>query len=92
MVHILTNEHTELEIIMIKSFSHCSGLTTATAIPSSVTNMGVTFENCTFLTGTITVNANPTSYSYCLYGTQVTAITGTCTEETKTSFLATKGE
>lgn len=36
-------------------------------IPNSVTDMTSTFYGCTSLTGTITINANPTNYSSCFY-------------------------
>ena len=59
---------------MDNTFSGCTSLTTAPAIPNSVTNMSYTFKGCTSLTGIITINANiNTSYaSYydrCFYDT-----------------------
>ena len=75
---------------MDNTFSGCTSLTTAPAIPSSVTYMRGTFVDCTFLTGTIEVNANPTFYNYCLSGTQITNITGSCSQAIKDALIATK--
>ena len=51
------------------TFIGCESLTTAPKIPSSVTNMQYTFADCKSLTGTIEINANPTEYDICFYGT-----------------------
>lgn len=75
---------------MFYTFRGCTSLTTAPVIPNSVTNMSYTFFGCTSLTGTIEVNANPTSYSDCLYSTQITNITGSCSQATKDALMATK--
>ena len=72
------------------TFSGCTALTEAPVIPGSVTNMGSTFYGCTALSGTLVCNANPTSYSYALRGTKITAIEGSCPEETKAKLLATR--
>ena len=72
------------------TFFECPSLTTAPAIPNSVTYMNFTFYGCTSLTGTIEVNANPTNYSDCLKHTQITSITGSCTQATKDALMATK--
>ncbi len=64
---------------MMDTFSGCFALTTAPVIPSSVTNMQSTFYDCRLLTGTITINANPSSWTMCIYGTQITSIEGTTT-------------
>jgi len=53
-----------------------------------VENMNATFRNCTSLTGTITINANPTNYTYCLKYTQITAVVGDTA--LKSQILATK--
>lgn len=55
-----------------------------------VKSMYNTFSGCTSLTGTIEVNANPTSYDRCLQSTQITGITGSCSQETKDALMATK--
>ena len=75
---------------MSYTFNLCSSLTTAPAIPNSVTNMNSTFSECPLLTGTIEINTNPTSYKYCLQSTQITGITGSCSQATKGALLATK--
>ena len=75
---------------MYYTFSGCTKLTTAPTIPNSVTDISYTFEGCSALTGTIEVNANPTSYRYCLESTQITGITGSCSQETKNNLMATK--
>ena len=75
---------------MTNTFWGCTSLTTAPAIPDSVTKMNYTFAGCTYLTGTIEINANPTNYSNCLKYTQITSITGSCSQETKDALMATK--
>ena len=75
---------------MEQTFWFCESLTTAPTIPSSVTNMSYTFRDCTYLTGTIEVNTNPNYYDDCLKNTQITAVTGSCSQETKDALMATK--
>ena len=75
---------------MQDTFNGCTSLTTAPVIPSSVTSMYGTFNGCTSLAGTIEVNANPTSYTRCLKSTQITGITGSCSQATKDALMATK--
>ena len=72
------------------TFWYCPALTTVPTIPNSVTNMSSTFFYCTSLTSTIEVNANPTSYDSCLNGTEITGITGSCSQATKDALMATK--
>lgn len=72
------------------TFVNCISLTTAPIIPSSLTDMSGTFFGCTSLTGTIEVNANPTSYNSCFSGTQITGVTGSCSQETKDALMTTK--
>ena len=73
---------------MYMTFWHCDNLLTAPDIPNSVLNMRATFGYCSKLVGVIKINANPTSYSSCLSGTQITEVTGSTT--LKTEILATK--
>ena len=47
---------------LYNAFSNCT-FTTAPVIPASVTNLGYTFYNCRNLTGTVTINANPSIYT-----------------------------
>lgn len=61
------------------TFNSCAALTTAPVIPASVKNMYGTFSHCTELTGTVTVNANPSSYTDCFYLTKITDIAGSTT-------------
>ena len=75
---------------MFRTFSWCDKLLKAPEIPSNVTNMSYTFEGCTSLTSTIEVNANPSSCTNCLKSTQITGITGSCTQTTKDALMATK--
>lgn len=84
--YIIPNSVTDMN----ETFMYCTSLTTAPIIPNSVTSMYSTFGGCTSLTGTIEVNANPTSYSGCLSSTQITGITGSCTQTTKNSLMRTK--
>lgn len=72
------------------TFNGCTSLISAPVIPNSVTNMLGTFNGCTSLAGTIEVNANPTSYTNCLKSTQITGITGSCSQATKDALMATK--
>lgn len=72
---------------MYQSFFECTSLTTAPVLPGNVEDMRETFYGCTNLTGAITINASPSYYSNCLYGTQITEILGECT--IKDQLLAT---
>ena len=54
--------------------------------------MASTFEECTSLTGTITVNANPTSYDLCFSRTtQPIALTGSSAVLAELAATATNG-
>lgn len=81
---------------MRSTFVRCTSLAKAPTIPANVVNMGElqyedgTFCGCTNLTGTLICHANPTKYKWALRDTKITAIEGSCTEETKTALLATK--
>lgn len=75
---------------MFATFQGCTSLTTVSIIPESVTEMHQTFYGCTGLTGLIEINANPTSCNSCLKSTQITGITGSCSQTTKDRLLATK--
>ena len=72
------------------TFRSCRSLVTAPTIPANVTDMDGTFASCYGLTGTLICHANPTEYNRALYNTKITAIEGSCSEETKTALLATK--
>ena len=61
---------------LYKTFANCNNLTVSTPIPENVTNMYGTFIGCGNLTGSIEINANPTTYEDCLYRTKITTITG----------------
>lgn len=61
---------------MNSCFRFCKALVTAPVIPSSVTVLGYTFQNCTKLKGAIEINSNPTSWTQCLYSTRISSITG----------------
>ena len=75
---------------MTSTFWGCYKLTTAPVIPNSVTSMWGTFSGCYDLTGTIEINANPTEYDKCLEDTQITGITGSCSQATKDALMETK--
>ena len=75
---------------MDHTFTGCHKLTTAPVIPNSVTSMWGTLSGCYDLTGTIEINANPTEYDKCLEDTQITGITGSCSQATKDALMATK--
>lgn len=71
---------------MGSTFDSCENLETAPIIPSSVDNMLFTFADCIKLTGTVTVNANPSDCSLCFTGTTKTiTIKGSCSSATKKS-------
>lgn len=53
---------------MNSTFYGCQKLITAPTIPSSVISMNSTFYDCQNLQGNLVINANPTSYEYCLSG------------------------
>ena len=62
-------------------------------IPNSVIHIGSDllggiFQDCTLLTGAITLNITPETYANCLKGTQITQILGDC--KIKDKILATK--
>ena len=69
-------------------FYKCTSLTNAPVIPENVKYFSQTFDGCTSLSGSITINANPTSYGDALQGTKITEILGNTT--LKTEILATK--
>ena len=71
-------------------FSGCKNLVDISnvKIPSSVVNIKSAFQGCESLTGSITINATPETYDYCLQGTQITQILGDC--KIKDEILATK--
>ena len=83
---IVPNSVTNMEC----TFQGCTALSDLDdlTVPSGVTNMKYTFRYCNSITGVITINATPTSYDNCLYGTQITEILGSCT--IKSTILATK--
>ena len=58
---------------MNSAFNNCTSLTTVPKIPNSVTDMNGTFAGCTSLTGTITIDANPTTYNICFSRVDFTA-------------------
>ena len=74
----------------IKSaFINCSSLEYAPVIPNSVTDMSWAFSCCYSLTGALECNADPSLYESCLEFTQITEITGSCSQATKDALLAT---
>ncbi|MEE0809148.1 MAG: prepilin-type N-terminal cleavage/methylation domain-containing protein [Acutalibacteraceae bacterium] len=72
------------------AFMECPKLTEAPEIPSGVLGMTNAFSDCPNLKGTLVVHANPTSYSNCIRGTQITSISGNCSLQTKVNLLGTK--
>ena len=57
------------------AFMWCYKLQAAPAVPSNVQDMEQTFCSCTSLTGSIEINANPSIYSKCFSGTDMSKIT-----------------
>ena len=75
---------------MENTFKNCTSLTTAPTIPSSVTNMRYTFYGCTSLTGTIIINATPSSNcTNCFYNVDMSKITLTGTSAIKLALANT---
>ena len=73
-------------------FLYYGFLTATPEILSSVTNMTSIFFGCTSLTGTIEINANPTSYLRCFYNTQkAIKLRGSSTILDKLADTANKG-
>ena len=79
------------------TFYNCTSLTTAPVIPSGVTNVYQTFNGCTSLTGSIEVNghidiSNTGNYGMFIKNSQITEITGSCSDRIKSLLLRTKTE
>lgn len=79
---------------MSGTFAYCTAITKAPTIPANVKVVGRykrgVFYGCTNLSGTLICHANPTDYAYALKGTKITAIEGSCSDETKAALMATK--
>ena len=76
--------------MMSYTFQNCTSLETAPVIPESVDYLYATFNGCSNLTGTIEINSTPFSYPNALKGTQITEITGACSDARKEQILATR--
>ena len=76
---------------MDRAFRNCESLTTAPEIPKSVNHLEETFAGCTAMEGTLVCHANPTTFENALRGTQIPAIEGSCSEETKIKLMGTNG-
>ena len=72
------------------TFYGCESLTTAPEIPKSVSSMDFSFSGCTALKGVLICHADPTFMMDTLCGTKITAIEGSCSEETKLRLIAMK--
>lgn len=77
---------------MSNTFCGCTNLTSAPTIPAAVTNLSYVFQNCSALEGTLTCNANPSSYSSALYNTKINVVMGDCSDTTKLNLLKTTGK
>lgn len=76
---------------MAGAFYQCSELTTAPTIPSKVNEMTYSFQLCKSLSGTITINANPTAYSSCFSHTEKSIVlTGSSSKLSILANTATK--
>ena len=73
-----------------ETFCGCRSLIKAPEIPKSAVLMTGTFWHCTALEGILICHADPKSINYALRGTQISAIEGSCTEETKQRLMASK--
>ena len=72
----------------IESFIESTKITKAPVIPASVKIMKYSFRYCSKLSGTVTINCNPTVWTQALYGTQITTIAGSTTMQSQ--LLASK--
>ena len=72
------------------AFYYCEKLASAPVIPESVKDIGMAFYGCFSMSGTIEINsAELTYYAGALHNTQITAITGSISDDLKTQLLAT---
>ena len=73
------------------TFGNCRKLKTMSAvIPSSVKNMTYTFGVCLLLEGNIEINANPSTFDSCFYGTEYYIyLVGDASTQTKNNLAAT---
>lgn len=72
------------------AFYYCEKLASAPVIPESVNDIGLAFYGCFSMSGTIEINsADLTYYAGALHNTQITAITGSISDDLKTQLLAT---
>lgn len=72
------------------AFYYCEKLASAPTIPESVKDIGMAFYGCFSMSGTIEINsAELTYYAGSLHNTQITAITGSISDDLKTQLLAT---
>lgn len=65
---------------MASTFQNCKYLQKVEKVPKSVINMSYAFCDCTNLTGTIVIDANPTEYNNWLNTSQKLIITGASTK------------
>ena len=73
------------------AFYECTVLKTAPVIHENILTMIDAFSGCSSLSGAIEINAiNLKGYSNALYGTNITEITGSISDELKGKILATK--
>ena len=89
---ILSSINGQKVIDMCLTFAGCTSLTTAPKIPDTITNMFYAFIDCGSLTGTVTIDANPTIYEKCFNNTTKPIIlTGSSTMLNKLATTANKG-
>lgn len=79
---------------MSGTFESCTSLVNLPDMgnSNSITNMFCTFYGCTSLIGTVEINANPSSYDSCFYGTvKPITLTGTSTKLTELASTSNNG-
>ena len=77
---------------MMYTFVYADDMVTSPTIPSSVTNINWIFGECYSLTGTIEINANPTTYDNCFSTTtKPITLTGSSTMLEELAATATNG-
>ena len=73
------------------TFKECVNITKAFTIPSQVSDIGSTFAYCYKLSGVVTVNSTTIDdYDYFIFGTKVSSIEGSISNELKAALLAQK--
>lgn len=77
-------------VSLSRTFCGCKSLIAAPEIPKSVGYLDNTFAGCTALEGVLNCHTDTGTIIGTLYGTKITAVEGSCSEETKRKLMETK--